>query len=864
MKKTYSLLAATLAVLLLLSACSPANTPSDGDTTPAEDTTTAAPADTTTAAAPEVEEPKVVQLPVPYIDIEFDGKGNIFDAMGNVDCSISNPQKGSVVNTAVKYNGQSYEIPHFQTRASGGTALLKYNNIVSSSELVTMLSEGFTMEAFLVNHTRLKSDSSEQCMISSCQSGGYNLTTYKGKYTGSVYTGGKYRNPALDSDYDTEQLSHLIFIYYASSQTATLYVNGVEVSSVDATGALGLASGIGWTTIVLGGDITGEGGTSTHCDSFEITDFKFYTSAILPSMARPMFELAEAKLTGGTLDYDVEYSYDAIKDDNAIFNNISASYVTDVYEPKTSIQSAPTILQYVTEDIVGAGIASVEKRPATVILGVSYDDGVLYATDMQGRELGELYKTVKAFEAKVIPAFIIDKTTAEPIRDFINDNRIGDCFVICEDEKLLGDICGATRAARPVLDCRGIADIEPDDVYVRASACGSKVILANMKSLDADSMLALRSRSIAVFAEPDGNGIAALHSAVFSGIAGVVTDDYMDVIEYYETFTDSDKTLSAPTLIVAHRGDPESHPDNVMSSFISAAKSGANIIELDVWLTADNHLVLNHDSTTTGFDQKLTCTKSTREQLKKLKSTSSKATSEDEIAFYDELMDYFSKNYTDMVFIVEIKDKRNEVVDKVVELTRRYGMESRVLIICMTHSIVEYAANTYGFGIQMNQSYQLDPANPVQSLAAACIECASLKTSFFTKWANANQSFSDMLRHRGIKYSPWTTNSAAETDYHYLAGYPEFTTNYPHASDKYIRRIDISLTADGTLRATRVNYDGTTEDITDKVEFVKLEGNVALNGGKVTGNGSFAVRIKTTPPTFNKTSYYIYSTALTK
>lgn len=864
MKKIYSFLAALLAVMILLTACSPADQPSDGDTTPAEDTTTATPVDTTTQAPPVVEEPKVVQLPVPYIDIDFDGKGNIFDAMGHVDCSISDESKGSVVTTAVKYNGQSYEIPHFQTRASGGTALLKYNDITSSSELLTMLSDGFTIEAFLVNHTRLKEDSSEQCMISSCQSGGYNLTTYKGKYTGSVYTGGKYRNPALDSSYNTEELSHLIFIYYASSQTATLYVNGVEVSSVDATGALGLASGIGWTTIVLGGDVTGEGGTSTHCDSFEITDFKFYTSAILPSMARPMFELAEAKLTDGTLDYDVVYSDEAIKDDNAIFQNISASYVTDVYEPKTSIQSAPTILQYVNEDIIGSGIASAEKRPATVIFNVLYDGGVLYATDMQGNELGELYKTVKGLNAKVIPAFIIDQTNAEPIRDFINDNRIGDCFVICTDEALLGEVCSATRAARPVLDCRRIAKLDPDDVYLRASKCGSKVILANMKSLDQSSMLALRSRSIAVFAEPDGNNIAALHSAVFSGVAGIVTDDYMDVIEYYERFDDSDKTLSAPTLIVAHRGDPESHPDNVMSSFISAAQSGANIIELDVWLTADGHLVLNHDSATNGFDQKLTCTKSTREQLKKLKSTSKKATAEDEIAFYDELMDYFSKNYTDMVFIVEIKDKRNEVVDKVVELTRQYGMESRVLIICMTHSIVEYAADTYGFGIQMNQSYQLDPAKPVQSLAAACIECASLKTSFFTKWANAEQSFSDMLRHRGIKYSPWTTNSAAETDLHYLSGYPEFTTNYPHQSDKYIRRIDISLAADGTLKATRVNYDNTTEDITSKVEFVKLDGDVALSGGKVTGSGSFAVRIKTTPPTFTKTSYYIYSTAITK
>lgn len=860
MRNLRSIISILLLSLMLLAACAPTVQPSEQDTTPLDTTTAAPDGDTTTS--PQPAEPVTVQLPTPYIDIEFDSNGNIFDKMSHVDCTLSDKNKASVVSTPVKFDGKSYSVPHFQVRESGGVALLKYNSVESSSELYSMLMYGFTMEAFLVNHTRLGSDSGEQCMISSCQSGGYNLTTHKGQYKGSVYVNGSYRNPTLDEQYNTEELTHLILVYAPVAGVATLYVNGFEVSAVDVNNSLSLASGDLWKTIVIGGDI-GPDGTSTHCDSFEAADFKLYTTAILPSHARIMFESAVSELTGEALDYEIEYSSEAISD-NAIFKSITASYVTDVYEPVTSIQSAPTILQYATENIVGMSIASHEKRPATVIFGVTYSDGVLYGTDMSGRELGELYKLVKNLDTKLIPAFIIDSTTAAPVRDFINDNRIGDCFVICSDEKLLSEVCEATRAARPVLDCREISAIDPDDIYLRASACGSKVILAQIKSINDDTMLALRARSIAVFAEPDGNDIAAIHSAVFSNITGIVTDDYMSVIEYYETFTDSDKTLSAPPLIVAHRGDPQSHPDNVMSSFISAAQSGADITELDVWLTADGHLVLNHDSTTTGFDKKLSCTESTREQLKQLKSTSKFATDTDEIAFYDELMDYFSKNYTDMVFIVEIKDKRNEVVDKVVEQTRQYGMEGRVLIICMTHSIVEYAADTYGIGIQMNRSYLLDVKDPAGSLAVVCLECASLKTSFFTRWQDANQSFSDMLRHRGIKYSPWTTNSPAETDLHYLSGYPEFTTNYPHQTDSYMRRIELSVGADGTLTAIRVNYDNTTEDITSEVEFVKLSGNVALSGGKVTGTGSFAVRYKNTLPLYKKQSYYIYSAAITK
>ncbi|MBR5632343.1 MAG: glycerophosphodiester phosphodiesterase family protein, partial [Clostridia bacterium] len=349
--------------------------------------------------------------------------------------------------------------------------------------------------------------------------------------------------------------------------------------------------------------------------------------------------------------------------------------------------------------------------------------------------------------------------------------------------------------------------------------------------------------------------------ATFIGSVGIVTNDYNAVIEYYEKFEDN--TLSAPPLIVAHRGDIENHPHNVLSSFISAAQSGADIAELDVWMTADGHLVLNHDATTTGFDKAISCTESTREQLKALKSTSPLASADDEIAFYDELMDYFSKNYKDLIFIVEIKDRRNEVIDRVMELTREYGMEDRILIICTTHSIVRYAYEKYGIGIQMNRSYMLDTTYPASSIADACIECAQLKTSFFTRWQESNQYFATLLRHRGIKYSPWTTSTAYNTDKDYLAGYPEFTTNYPHCSDTYVRYVTATVSSDGSVIVQRVNYDGSVADITGEVKIVVIEGNVKLEGNKLIGNGTFAFEFEAELPLYKEQTYFVYSQAYT-
>jgi glycerophosphoryl diester phosphodiesterase len=293
-------------------------------------------------------------------------------------------------------------------------------------------------------------------------------------------------------------------------------------------------------------------------------------------------------------------------------------------------------------------------------------------------------------------------------------------------------------------------------------------------------------------------------------------------------------------MIVAHRGDMQNCPENVLRSYISAAKSGADVIELDVFLTKDGYLAINHDTTTSKWDKKLTVTESTRAQLKALKNTQSSATAEDEFTFYEEVVDYFSKNYPDVVFLVEIKDKRNAVIDKVYEVTKAAGMLDRILIICTNHSIVRYAYQTYGVAVQMNRSYIHDKNDLKATLAYACEEVVALNSSFFTVWGDCIYDLNKSLRHRGIKYSPWTTTTAAATDSDFALGYPEFTTNTPHHVDGYARYLRAEVSAGGEVKVWRVNYDGSERLVTDEVKLIVLDGDVSFRGGKITGSGSFA------------------------
>ena len=838
MRKIISIISLLLALITVLSSC---GTVVPEETTEAPEISNVPDAQTTeviestsapeTTAEPEVEKRYLKQ---PYIDIEFTADGGFEDAMGHVRCNLENKSKGNVVNESVVIGGKAYEIPHLYVKEKGGVGRLTYKEIKEKNQLYELLEGGFTLETLVLNDNAFNSSSGEQGVSMSCQSGGYSFTIYKGKYSFGVYTGGAYSTPAQNSAPNRKEMTHLMGVYDPNKRSATLYVNGDAVSELPAEGILGLATGNGWTTIILGGDTTAECATSTYATNTRIADYKLYASALNEMQIRTAYEQMLAKFTGAEYEYEVVwYEEDETVKGERLFATVAESYA-EVYEPKTAMVNSPTVMAYATKN----PSATDGIRPATLIFGVKAKDGVLCAYSENGEEISSLYDAVKSLGAKIIPAFAVnDAGAASLLIEFINYHNIGDCFVISSDAEILKSVRGSTRSARPLLDFSGRSALDLKEIKLAVSAAKAKGLILDSSAVSASEVLTLRAYSLSVFLNIE-SGIPALHDAIFKGAMGVISPDAKSAVEYIEGFKQT--TLSFPTMLVAHRGDMQNCPENTLPSFISAAKSGADVIELDVYLTKDGYLAINHDATTSKWDQKLTVTESTRAELKALKNAESDATADDEFAFYEEVVDYFSKNYTDVVFLVEIKDKRNAVIDKVYEVTKAAGMLDRILIICTNHSIVRYAYQTYGVAVQMNRSYIHDKTNLKATLAYACEEVSALNSSFFTVWGDCIYDLNLALRHRGIKYSPWTTTTAAATDSDFALGYPEFTTNTPHRVDGYARYLRAEVSAGGEVKVWRVNYDGSERLVTDEVKLIVLDGEVSFKGGKITGSGTVA------------------------
>lgn len=157
-------------------------------------------------------------------------------------------------------------------------------------------------------------------------------------------------------------------------------------------------------------------------------------------------------------------------------------------------------------------------------------------------------------------------------------------------------------------------------------------------------------------------------------------------------------------LLGAHRGDRLHYPENTMAAMKAAAELGCDVIETDVRMTKDGHLVLIHDRdverTTNGsgwVDQM------TLEELQALDAGSWKGPkfAGAQIPTVEEFLEYISK--TDLMVNWELKEYPKDFgqerafacVDRLIELIERYNMVERSMMNSFSEQLLEHVADTW-------------------------------------------------------------------------------------------------------------------------------------------------------------------------
>ena len=230
--------------------------------------------------------------------------------------------------------------------------------------------------------------------------------------------------------------------------------------------------------------------------------------------------------------------------------------------------------------------------------------------------------------------------------------------------------------------------------------------------------------------------------------------------------------------VAAHRGDSYNYYENTMTAFIQAVNVGCDMIETDVRLTLDGHLVLMHDDkvdrTTNGHGR---VDEMTLEQLKKLNAGDTKY--HEEIPTLEDLLSYIStKDVTVNIEIKEYWSEKNQnrvikCIEDTLALVEKYGMTNKILINSFDAWVLEYVYNKYGKKYLLHGFYPYKEMmnvsqNPDEYLYCACI------------FDNENKTLYDYLIERNIE--PWigasvTQKSKLDTCLKY--GARLITTNNP-------------------------------------------------------------------------------------
>lgn len=236
-------------------------------------------------------------------------------------------------------------------------------------------------------------------------------------------------------------------------------------------------------------------------------------------------------------------------------------------------------------------------------------------------------------------------------------------------------------------------------------------------------------------------------------------------------------TVCAQPKVIAHRGywKTDGSAQNSLASFTKADAIGAFGSEIDVWLTADDQLVVNHDRVFKGVDmEKATLAEATAVKLDNGENLPS-------LDAYLQLV----KSMPDTRLILEMKslsDLRREdlAAAKIVDALKKYDLLDRTDIIAFSIN----ACLAFKKLIPENQIYYLDgdlTPKKIRKLGLAGID-------YSTKVLRKHPEWVKQAHEKGLEVNVWTVDNEEDMKYFIDLGVDYITTDHPEQLQALLKK----------------------------------------------------------------------------
>lgn len=268
-------------------------------------------------------------------------------------------------------------------------------------------------------------------------------------------------------------------------------------------------------------------------------------------------------------------------------------------------------------------------------------------------------------------------------------------------------------------------------------------------------------------------------------------------------------STSGLPLLCAHRGGSVKTPENTMKAFkYSVEECDVDILESDVWLTKDGHLIMLHDNTVTRTsDAKEYLDRSmelapddfTLAQLQELNFGANFVDqsgnkpyqnivknitdveqrkeiikqNEVSIVTLDELFGEFYDTNKDLLFVIEIKNSGEKgclVADKIAELLTKYpDYKRRVSIGTFNNEVEQYLKENYsdlviGASTNSAQGFLMDVLYNNSVKDSYDFDCLQIPTSYYFNGVNVDLIDAKVIQsahEKNISVQFWTINDEA-------------------------------------------------------------------------------------------------------
>ncbi len=267
--------------------------------------------------------------------------------------------------------------------------------------------------------------------------------------------------------------------------------------------------------------------------------------------------------------------------------------------------------------------------------------------------------------------------------------------------------------------------------------------------------------------------------------AGAVTDSYLMTLSRGDstqvlggTRLEVVDSTPAGSKVIAHRGFWLGTSQNSRQSLLNAQNLGVYGSETDVWLTTDNHLMINHDAKLNN----VTIQTSTYDQVKDLTLSNG-----EKVPQLSDFLAMLKSSSSPTKLIIEIKahstDARTvEAADSAVAAVKRAGVQDKVEYISFS---LNACAKIAQLDPQAKVSYLNGNVDP-DSLHTLGITGLDYKASVFT----ANPTWVTQAHNLGMTCNAWTINTRNQMAEVSKMGIDFLTTDYPVEATAIKRHFD--------------------------------------------------------------------------